>query len=293
MTEPNGGSTRPDGTPSGLNGSRPEPTGDHAEEPAVRTNHGRSKAARLNLIGEVVNQRGFVSVDDLTEQLGVSRMTVHRDLDELQRMSTLRKVRGGASAHRSTQFESDLQFRAMSAVEEKRKMARVAADLVSEGDVVIVDDSTTSLEVVPHLVTRPPLTIITNFMPAMQQVSNHPDINLIGLGGEYAPRYQSFLGMMCERSLADLYADVLFASTSAVRGLDLYHQDQRIVTAKRAMMQSAQRRVLLVDHSKIDHGALHRLGGIDEFTHVIVDDKVDASVIKSFEEAGVTVLVAS
>lgn len=253
----------------------------------------RTKAARLSLIGEVVNKRGFVSVDDLTEQLGVSRMTVHRDLEELQRMSTLRKVRGGASAHRSTQFESDLQFRAMSAIDEKKKMARVAAELVSEGDVVIVDDSTTSLEVVPLLIARPPLTIITNFLPAMQQVSNHPDVHLIALGGEFTPRYQSFLGMMCERSLADLYADVLFASSSAVRGLDVYHQDQRIVTAKRAMMAAAQTRVLMVDHSKIDHGALHRLGGIDEFTHVIVDDKVDKSVVKSFEEAGVVVMVAS
>lgn len=252
-----------------------------------------TKAARLDLISEIVNQRGFVSVDDLTEQLGVSRMTVHRDLEELQRLSLLRKVRGGASAHRSTQFESDLQFRAMSAIEEKQKMARVAAELVSEGDVVIVDDSTTVLAVVPHLVTRAPLTVITNFMPAMQQLSNHPDVNLIALGGEYTPRYQSFLGVMCERSLSELYADVLFASTSAVRGLDLYHQDQRVVTAKRAMMKAAQRRVLLMDHSKIDHGALHRLGSIDEFTHVIVDDQVDPAVVRLFEEANVTVLVAS
>lgn len=253
----------------------------------------RTKAARLRLIGEVVNQRGFVSVDDLTEQLGVSRMTVHRDLDELQRVSALRKVRGGASVHRSTQFESDLQFRAMSAVDEKKKMARVAVELVSEGDVVMVDDSTTSLEVVPLLIARSPLTIITNFMPAIQQVTNHPDLHLIALGGEYVPRYQSFLGLMCERSIADLYADVLFASSSAVRGLDVYHQDQQIVTAKRAMMAAAQTRVLMIDHSKINHGALHRLGGIDEFTHVIVDDEVDPIVVKSFEDAGVVVLVAN
>ncbi|GAA3874574.1 DeoR/GlpR family DNA-binding transcription regulator [Leifsonia kafniensis] len=271
----------------------PEAPEEHADAHDALHSHGRTKAARLSFIGEIVNQRGFVSVDDLTEQLGVSRMTVHRDLDELQRMSMLRKVRGGASAHRSTQFESDLQFRSMSAVDEKKQMARVAASLVSEGDVVIIDDSTTSLAVVPLLIAQPPLTIITNFLPAMQQVSNHPDVHLIALGGEFTPRYQSFLGMMCERNLSDLYADVLIASTSAVRGLDVYHQDQRIVSAKRAMMNAAQRRVLMLDHSKIDHGALHRLGRIDEFTHVIVDDKVEAAVVRSFEDAGVVVLVAT
>lgn len=252
-----------------------------------------TRAHRLGLIGDVVNERGFVSVDDLTERLGVSRMTVHRDLDELQRMSVLRKVRGGASAHRSTQFESDLQFRSASAVDEKKKMARVAAELVSEGGVVIIDDSTTALEIVPRLLTGTPLTIITNFLPAIAQVSTRPDVHLIALGGDFTPTYQAFLGMICERSLAGLYADVLFASTSAARGLELYHQDPRVVTAKRAMMDAAQLRVLMLDHSKIGHGALHRLGSIDEFTHVIVDEKVPADVVRSFEDAGVIVLIAS
>ena len=172
-------------------------------------------------------------------------------------------------------------------------MARVAVELVSEGDVVMVDDSTTSLEVVPLLIARSELTIITNFLPAIAQVASHPDVHLIALGGEYVPRYQSFLGIMCERSITELYADVLFASSSAVRGLDVYHQDQRIVTAKRAMMAAARTRVLMIDHSKINHGALHRLGSVDEFTHVIVDDGVDPAVVKSFEDAGVVVLVAS
>jgi len=259
---------------------------------APRPGGSRSKSARLAFMADTVNRDGAVTVEVLANQLEVSRMTVHRDLDELQRRGVLRKVRGGASAHRSAQFESDLPFRSMSAVREKQAMARTAAVLASEGDVVIVDDSTTALEVVPHLVRRAPITVITNFLLVIQAVEGRPDTSLIALGGEYIPRYRAFLGRVCELALYELYADVLFASSSALQGLDVYHQDQRVVAVKRAMMRASRRRVLMMDHTKIGHGALHRLGSVAEFTHVVVDAEVDDATVKGLSDAGVEVLVA-
>jgi len=249
------------------------------------------KTVRLEHIASAVTQSGFVSVEDLTDKLGVSRMTVHRDLDELQRMGVLRKVRGGASAYRSTQYESDLQFRATSAVEEKKQIAAAAVELFSDGEVIIVDDSTTALGIIPLLAGRPPMTVITNFVPAITQLTSYPNIRLIGLGGDYEPRYAAFLGKLCEDSLAGLYADVLFASTSSILGTVLYHQDQRVVATKRAMMKAAGSRVLLLDHTKVSQGALYRLGDVDEFTHVVVDAAVPDSQVTAMEERGVEVIV--
>jgi DeoR/GlpR family transcriptional regulator of sugar metabolism len=254
---------------------------------------GRNKSTRLAFIADVVARDGFVTVDALAGELDVSRMTVHRDLDELQQSGVLRKIRGGASAQRSSQFESDLPYRLRAAITEKRAIGRAAAELASEGDVVIIDDSTTSLEVLPHIVGSVPMTIITNFMPAMEMLGGKPETTLVGLGGEYIPRYRAFLGVGCEKALAELYADVLFASTSALRGLDVYHQDQRVVGAKRAMMAAAQRRVLLMDSTKLDQGALHRLGSVTEFTHVVVDDGADPALVALISEAGVDVIVAA
>jgi DeoR/GlpR family transcriptional regulator of sugar metabolism len=267
------------------------PASDSDELPNDRSGGGRSD--RLAIISGLVESRGFVSIDDLVGQLGVSRMTIHRDLDELQRQRTLRKVRGGASAFQSIQFESDYTFRTNSAVAEKRKIARLAAGLVSPGDVVILDDSTTSLEVLPLLESTASLTVITNSLPAMNEARAFEGTNLIGLGGDFVVEYQSFLGAACEASLADLFADVLFLSTSAARGTELYHQDPRVVDAKRAMMSAADRRVVLLDSSKFDHGALHRLGAVSDFTHVIVDDAVSAETLGLLEDSGATVLVAS
>lgn len=253
---------------------------------------GRNKSTRLTFITEVVNRDGFVSVDALAAELDVSRMTVHRDLDELQQSGVLRKVRGGASAQRSATFESDLPYRMRTALAEKRAIGRAAAELAVEGDVVIIDDSTSAMEVLPHIMGSSPTTIITNFMPAMEALAGNPDAALIGLGGEYVPRYRAFLGVGCEKALSELYADVLFASTSALRGLSVYHQDQRVVVVKRAMMAAAQRRVLLMDNTKIGQGALHRLGSVTDFTHVVVDEKADSSLISMISEAGVEVIVA-
>ncbi len=249
------------------------------------------KAARMEHIANAVTQSGFVSVEDLAEKLRVSRMTVHRDLDDLQRMGVLRKVRGGASVYRSTQYESDLNFRATSAVGEKKRLAAAAVELFGDGEVIIVDDSTTALGIIPHLANRPPMTVITNFMPAMTQLTSFPNITLIGLGGQYEPRYAAYLGKMCEEGLAGLYADVLFASTSSILGTVLYHQDQRVVSTKRAMIKAAHSRVLMLDHTKVSQGALYRLCDVDEFTHVVVDDGVPREQVTAIEDRGVQVIV--
>lgn len=251
-----------------------------------------TKVARLDFISTAVRQDGFVNVDDLAEALGVSRMTVHRDLDELQGIGTLRKIRGGASAQRSTGYESDLPYRKKSATEEKQRIAAVAAQLANNGDVAIVDDSTTGLEMIPHLAQLSPITVITNFMPAMEELRAHQAVNLIALGGQFDQKYSAFLGLICEKNLSELYADVLFASTSSMHNNILYHQDQRVVSVRRAMLKAARQRVLLIDHTKVGQGALYRLGDITEFTHVVLDDQVSNEVVKSIQEAGVEVLIA-
>jgi DeoR/GlpR family transcriptional regulator of sugar metabolism len=267
------------------------PKSDVEELPEPGPSGTRSKVARLHHITETVRQQGFVAVDALAETLGVSRMTVHRDLDDLERARVLRKVRGGASVERTTTYESDFDHRANARLEEKETIAAAAAALANDGDVVVVDDSSTTTHVIQHLRKLEGITVVSNSLPVIDEVTREPGLNLIALGGQFRPRYQCFLGLLCERSLADLYADILFASSSAILGTDVFHQDEPVVKAKQAMMRASRRRVLLVDHTKLGRGALHRVGSVADFTDVVVDEHSDPVLLDAIREAGVNVIV--
>lgn len=243
-------------------------------------------------IRHAVHAEGVVTVDGLVTQLGVSRMTVHRDLDALEGEGVLRKVRGGATASRSSLFESDLPYRMTAAVEAKAAIGQVAAELIEGGQAVLCDESTTTLAAVERLDGTVPVTVLTNCLATARHVTEQTGHRLICLGGDYVPRYQAFLGIVCEQAVRTVYADVLLASCSAVRGAHTYHQDQQIVAVKRAMLASAQMRVLLLDSSKIEVGAVYRLGDLADFTHLVTDAGAPSAFLDRVRELGLEVHVA-
>ena len=260
------------------------------EHPARLT---ASAVDRQSLIRDRVHSEGSVTVDQLVSLLGVSRMTVHRDLDVLEADAVLRKVRGGATALRSSLFESDFPFRLTSAVAAKNAIGRAAAKFVDGGQAVICDESTTTMAALRAIEASESITVITNCFPMMQYVNESTKHRLIGLGGDYVTRYQAFLGIVCEQAITNVYADVLLASCSAVRGSSTYHQDQQIVAVKRAMIKSAPTRLLLLDSSKVGVGALYHLGEIGDFTHLITDDGTPETLLDQARESGLEVVVAS
>jgi len=261
-----------------------------SEEQPVRVS--TSAVDRQSLIRDRVHSEGSVTVDQLVSVLGVSRMTVHRDLDVLEAESVLRKVRGGATALRSSLFESDFPFRLTSSVAAKDAIGRAAAKFVEGGQAVICDESTTTMAALRAIEPSEAITVITNCFPMMQYVNESTKHRLIGLGGDYVTRYQAFLGIVCEQAITNVYADVLLASCSAVRGGSTYHQDQQIVAVKRAMIRSAPTRLLLLDSSKVGVGALYHLGEIRDFTHLITDDGTPDALLDQAREGGLEVVVA-
>jgi DeoR/GlpR family transcriptional regulator of sugar metabolism len=251
-----------------------------------------SAVDRQSLIRDRVHSEGSVTVDQLVSLLGVSRMTVHRDLDVLEADAVLRKVRGGATALRSSLFESDYPFRLTSSVAAKDAIGRAAAKFVDGGQAVICDESTTTMAALRAIEASESITVITNCFPMMQYVNESTKHRLIGLGGDYVTRYQAFLGIVCEQAITNVYADVLLASCSAVRGSSTYHQDQQIVAVKRAMIKSAPTRLLLLDSTKVGVGALYHLGEIGDFTHLITDDGTPETLLDQARESGLEVVVA-
>ncbi|WP_433872360.1 DeoR/GlpR family DNA-binding transcription regulator [Saccharopolyspora sp. CA-218241] len=235
------------------------------------------------IIDHVVAQ-GFASAAELSALTGVSLMTVHRDLDDLATRGLLRKYHGGVSAQPSTVFESSSDFRLHTHTAEKDALARDAVRFIHPGMSVMLDDSTTALALARLLPDVGPLTVVTNYRQVVDALREVPDIRLIGLGGEYSRTHDSYLGLPCQEMVRSFSVDIAFLSTSAMNARLTFHQEQEIVLVKRAMMDTAATRVLMMDASKVGRAALHQFAPVDSFHHVLLAGELDAELVEAMRE---------
>jgi len=251
----------------------------------------RRPARRQAEIAAYVVEHGTATAHELVEAFGVSLMTVHRDLDALERQGVVRKYRGGVTAQPTSVFESNVAYRLNTAQAQKQALARRARDMVEPGMSVMLDDSTSALAVVRLLEGVAPLTVATNFLPAISLLTAMPDVRLIVLGGIYSPTHDSFGGVPCAEAVEALQTDLLFCSVSAVSATHAYHQEQEIVPVKRAMLRAARTRVLMIDNAKLRRTALHRLAPLTDFDLVLVDDQAPADQVAALRDKGARVEV--
>lgn len=263
---------------------------------AAQPRRNGSHAHRRSEIVEFVKARGWARIDELAGQFSVSTMTIHRDLDHLHAQGMLRKVRSGAEAPPSEAFERNVDLRKALNLAEKQAVARVGFDWATaqmDLQAIALDDSTTALHVLPHLAAHLPLTVVTNFLPAIDELAADPGVRLNAIGGDYVPEFSSFVGSQSVRALRDMHYDVLFMSVPAVSRGMCFHPSSAAAELKRAFMDSAERRVLLIDHTKFARRAIHRISALEDFDAVVVDDGLAEQDLEQLGASGVNVVVAS
>jgi DeoR/GlpR family transcriptional regulator of sugar metabolism len=227
------------------------------------------------------------SIDDLADLLMVSKMTVHRDLDRLEEQRVVRKSRGGATLLPSTIFEADYAYRSQLAVDEKALIARAATDQVERGMAILVDDSSTAAQLIPLVLDKRPLTVITNSLGAIRTYCRTDGISLLAIGGAYDAICDAFFGIVAEQSISRLRVDLAVLSAAAVRAPSVYFHNPEVARFKLACLASAERSVLLVDHTKFNNSALHMCARLDAFDEVITTDLVDPQVADALRKSGV------
>ena len=235
---------------------------------------------------------GFARIDELARAFGTSLMTVHRDLDALQEQGWLTKIRGGATANATALAESGVVQRTTTMSREKAQIAAAAARHLGTGQTVFLDDSTTALALLPHLAAAAPITVATNFLPAVRELGAARGVEVIALGGTYYPLQEACFGLATVEAIRRLHADVLFMSTTAVSRGQCLHRSEITVMVKQAFIASAARTVLLADHAKFGRPAAHLLCPVDEFDLVVVDAGIDAEELIELRQRDVVVEVA-
>jgi DeoR/GlpR family transcriptional regulator of sugar metabolism len=230
---------------------------------------------RRQQILTMVQSQKTVQLDHLARELGVSRMTVHRDLDLLESRGLLRKERGGATAESSLLFESNFHYRRQTDESVKRELARAAAELIEPGSAIMLDDSTTTLLMCEHIELIENVTVITNSLAVCERLKGSSNVQLIVTGGNYSDTHKSFSGLICEQALSQLRSDWVFMSASSVIDNRLFHQDQEIVRVKRALMAASERKALLLTSRKFKTRALTQFADLTEFDKLFIDRQLD------------------
>lgn len=218
---------------------------------------------------------GFARIDQLAREFEVSLMTMHRDLDALATEGWLTKIRGGATANPSALLEFGVRERAAAQRAEKAAVAAVGAELLGRGQTVFLDDSTTALALLPHLIAHAPITVASNFLPALNGLAGAPGVELHVLGGQYNPVLEACFGLQTVDAIGRLHADLFFMSTTGLSQGRCYHRSEPTVMIRHAFLAASSRAVLLVDHAKFGRPASHLLCPIDRFATVITDDGAD------------------
>lgn len=236
-------------------------------------------------------ENGFATVDELCECLGVSRMTVHRDLDELQSRGSLMKVRGGATVARTGSFESSWSYRRNDNLELKQAIARRALDFVEPGDSIILDPSTTAYLFSQLLREKTPLKVVTSSLPVVTELSQVPDIELHVIGGVYDSQFNSFMGANAEEAATKFRVDKMFMSTAAVSGRTICHSQARVISLDREFFNAAHEHILMLDSTKLAHTALHVFGDAAEWQRIITDSNADPAALDELRQAGPELIV--
>lgn len=253
----------------------------------------QTQKARHFAIAELVLRHGSVSIDDLVEHTGVSVMTIYRDVATLEEAGLLQRHRGRVTAVASGLHEASAAFRAEQQRETKQAMADLIAARIPAGSSLVVDDSTSGVFVIRALGQKTPITVVTNSLLAAAETTAHPDLHLFLLGGSYQGWANALLGPTTLANLAELDADFCVISASGIAQGRCYHPYQDVVAVKRAMLDVARTKILLLDHTKMSRRALHAFARLDEFDLVVVDQDTDPAMVTQLQEWGATVEVAS
>jgi DeoR/GlpR family transcriptional regulator of sugar metabolism len=230
---------------------------------------------RRQKVIDLVSERGFIALGDLAKELQASESTIRRDLDYLDQQGFVKRTHGGAVFQGGEHVLPALEERAQRELEEKRQIAQAAAARIKDGDAILLDGGTTTLEVARLLVGRP-LQIVTNSLPIANLFASSRETDLVILGGYVYPKTGVALGPSTVRMMDDVHVQQTILSVGGITAKGLFNSNLLLVETERAMMRCADEVIVVADHTKIGRQALAFLCELREIDTLIVDAKISA-----------------
>lgn len=232
------------------------------------------KEERIHKIHELLKKQNFISVKELSFQFSVSEMTIRRDLQRLDSLGLITRVRGGAQIKKVISAEEILEDKQSHNLKIKKKIAKKAIHLLKDGMTLLLDSGTTTYEIalLIHHSHFQNLTVITNDLEIVSVLRKDKHIQLIVLGGWVQSETQSTQGNLTKKCMEELQVEIAFLGASSIgKGLKTYSPSEEKVELKRLFIENSALSVLVVDASKREQMNLNFVHNVIEVDYLITD----------------------
>ncbi|HBF35770.1 MAG TPA: Cro/Cl family transcriptional regulator [Firmicutes bacterium] len=245
---------------------------------------------RHTVILNILNESGRCRVIDLARKLAVSEVTVRQDLDVLEKQGLLNRTHGGAILVGKRGFERSFHIEETAFQDEKARIGREAATLISDGETVILDVGTTVTEVARNLQIRKGLTVVTNALNIAMLLEEAPEVTVLVTGGTLRAKQHSLVNPFGQFVLDRVQVDVAFIG---VNGIEAEHGVTNVNMAEAEMkslfLKAARRRILVADSSKIGNVALAKVAGLQDIDLLITDEQADPEEVARLKDKGLEI----
>jgi len=248
---------------------------------------------RLEAISRLLEEFGSVDAAQLSEQFNVTPKTIRKDLNQLESMGLLDRVHGGAVLKNTSTGVFPIERRKLRNTEEKQRIGAAALPYVEEGDTIIIDGGTTTIELARLLGEKRILAMVSDLKIALE-LMDKPNINLFVAGGHLRREgVYTLVGRDTEKIFEKYQAKKLFLATSALdfeSGLSVLNSDEAEV--KKAMLTAAREVICLVDYSKFHHIAFAPVCALKKINILITDNRIPPEEQDRLQKLGIKVHIA-
>ena len=247
---------------------------------------------RQSKILESLETKKYISVNELSEKLKVSVVTIRKDLTLLEQEGYLHRTHGGASKQMRYVFDQTVTEKETQNVEEKTRIITKALDFIKENEFIILSSGTTVNLLAQKLYGFRNLTVLTPSLRVALEVCKNPNVNTIHLGGEVRKNSTSTIGVLAEETLSNFSCTTLFLG---IEGIDLDYglssTNGGEAHLNKKMMERVDKTIVLADSSKIHKRGFGFICYVEKIDMLITDSNVDPEFVEELEKRGVEVVI--
>ena len=247
---------------------------------------------RKQQILNYVNEHQKANTDELAEMFHVSRVTIRRDLDELFQQGLLLRTHGGAVSNRNSMvYEIPYLEKIGKNVSAKERIGIMAASLIQDNDIIILDSGSTTIQVAKHI-TQKNVTVLTNDIQIVNELIPKDNVEVYMAGGHVAKGVYTILGSACMQFFDTHHANRLFLGCDAVSlKYGISNRTDEEVLIKQCMIANADEIIAVTDHSKIGGRVFARICPVSELDKLVTDTLTPAEA-QALSSMGVEVILA-